>query len=54
MAVGLDWINEIKKMSSDKKKKYDKAIEILMAWPMFKQEYGWTGLEMLKHFLENK
>jgi len=54
MAIGLDWINEIKKMSSERKKKYAKAIELLLSWPMFNKEYGWTGLAMLKHFLENK
>ena len=50
-ATGKDWMDEAAKLPEDVKKKYAEAIDVLLSWPMFKEEWGWTGVQSLRHIL---
>ena len=50
-ATGKDWTDEANKLSEENRKKYVDAIDILLGWPMFKEEWGWTGITGLRNIL---
>jgi len=50
-ATGKDWMDEADNLSKEDREKYIAAIETLLSWPMFKEEWGWTGLSGLKGIL---
>lgn len=54
MATGLAWMNEIKKVELMDLQIYRDALKQLMSWSMFSEEYGWTGLDQVKSFLDNE
>jgi hypothetical protein len=53
-ATGAVWQKEIVKLSPSDKQKYAKAIDTLLSWDYFKQEWRGQGLETIKYYLEEK
>ena len=51
MATGKDWVNNIKSMGLGEMQRYRDALQVLMAWDMFSDEYSWTGLDILSNML---
>lgn len=52
MAFIRDWEKEAKQMTEEKRKEIIKALDVLDAWPMFRNEYAESGLQTIKTILE--
>lgn len=42
----------LKEWDHNRRRKYIRAIKALYTWPEFREQYGWTGLNVLKSILE--
>lgn len=51
MALIREWMKDIKEMSELDRKVFSNAINELLEWDLFAQEY--EGLREIKHMLEN-
>ncbi len=51
MALYRDWMNEAKSMAPEERRKMIGAIETLMSWKMFREEYREHGLNEVKTIL---
>jgi len=47
MAKWKDWHDEVKKMTPEQRTERLRALHTLSSWPMFKEEFGWTGIGVI-------